>query len=116
MCILFWAAVAAVAIVIFAVLLPKALARPIQRLIALMMAKLTRQQLIALIVGACALLPCTLILPMQPFIWIAGECVVCGMCGLPCITSSTGLAHSSCMHNSQQQRDWHTLGRPQVHG
>jgi uncharacterized membrane protein YdjX (TVP38/TMEM64 family) len=33
---------------------------------------LTRQQLIALIVGACALLPCTLILPMQPFIWIAG--------------------------------------------
>jgi hypothetical protein len=73
MCILFWAAVAAVAIVIFAVLLPKALARPIQRLIALMMAKLTRQQLIAMIIGACALLPCTLILPMQPFIWIAGE-------------------------------------------
>jgi uncharacterized membrane protein YdjX (TVP38/TMEM64 family) len=72
MCILFWAAVAAVAIVIFAVLLPKALARPIQRLIALMMAKLTRQQLIAMIIGACALLPCTLILPMQPFIWIAG--------------------------------------------
>jgi uncharacterized membrane protein YdjX (TVP38/TMEM64 family) len=72
MCVLFWAAVVAVLVAIFAVLLPKALARPIQALINLLMRKLTRGQLIALCLGAVAFLPCTLFIPMQPFIWVAG--------------------------------------------
>lgn len=73
MCVLFWAAVVAVLVAIFAVLLPKALARPIQALINLLLRKLTHGQLIALCLGVVAFLPCTLVIPMQPFIWIAGK-------------------------------------------
>ena len=73
LCVLFWMAVIAVGVAIFAVLLPKALAKPIQALINLLMRKLTRGQLIAIVIGAVALLPCTLVLPMIPFIWIAGK-------------------------------------------
>lgn len=70
---MFWAAVVAVLVAIFGVLLPKALARPIGRLIQLLLTKLTHAQLIAICMAAVAFLPCTLFLPMQPFIWIAGE-------------------------------------------
>lgn len=93
LCVLFWAAVVAVLVAIFAVLLPKALARPIQALINLLLRKLTRGQLIALCLGAVAFLPCILFIPMQPFIWIAGEatclelsnsCSGCAACFAQC--------------------------------
>lgn len=73
MCVLFWAAVVAALVAIFGILLPKALARPIGRLMQLLLSKLTYGQLIAICMGAVMVLPCTLFLPMQPFIWIAGK-------------------------------------------
>lgn len=73
MCVLFWAAVVAALVAIFGILIPKALARPIGRLMQLLLSKLTYGQLIAICMGAVMVLPCTLFLPMQPFIWIAGK-------------------------------------------
>lgn len=73
MCVLFWLAVVAAVVVIFVVLLPRALAKPMGALIRLILTKLTKGQLAALCLGAIILLPCTMILPMQPFIWILGE-------------------------------------------
>jgi uncharacterized membrane protein YdjX (TVP38/TMEM64 family) len=69
---LFWAAVVAALVAIFGILLHKALARPIGWLMQLLLSKLTYGQLIAICMGAVMVLPCTLFLPMQPFIWIAG--------------------------------------------
>lgn len=71
--------VIALIVAVFAVLLPKALGRPIQRLIQILQRSLTRGQLIAIVMGAVVVLPCTLIFPMMPFIWIAGKMELLGL-------------------------------------
>jgi hypothetical protein len=73
MCVLFWLAVVVALVAIFAVLLPRALAKPMAALIRLLRTRLTKGELAALCLGAIILLPCTLFLPMMPFIWILGE-------------------------------------------
>lgn len=70
---LFWLLVVAALVAIFVILVPRALARPIQALISLLLSKLTRSQLAAICFAAVAIAPCTMVLPMMPFIWIAGE-------------------------------------------
>jgi uncharacterized membrane protein YdjX (TVP38/TMEM64 family) len=72
LCVLWWALVTVAVITVFAVLIPKALAGPIQALIALLSSKLTTTQIIVICMAAVVLLPCTLVLPMIPFIWVAG--------------------------------------------
>lgn len=73
LCVLWWLFILALIITIFVILLPRALAAPIQSFINTLKRNLTVPQLKAVIVAAVALLPCTLFIPFFPFIWVAGE-------------------------------------------
>lgn len=63
------------AVIIFAIILPRALADPMGKLIRMILARFTKAELKGIIIGAIALLPLTIVLPAQPFAWIAGGCL-----------------------------------------